>query len=175
MPYYRQGDIFLSLADKPQGLMVVFGHTGFNFMGPKWWEFSKTVPEWAEITNPFEELQDGPHEFKPNKWAWFFSEERNHGMRSRVLARVLDEAVHWAHENKIITIATNGIANTDHGLVTVRNLASDDRRALEISRMAQQYEEGLGVEITLISLNNVFVRLARRLARADAAARQQKD
>ena len=75
------------------------------------------------------------------------------------MATALDAALSWASRKHIKSIATNGIANTDHGRNTEYNRQSDERRARLLITYASAAEQKHGINIELISLNDVFVRV----------------
>jgi len=80
-------------------------------------------------------------------------------MEEGQLTRTLDDVFSWALENNIKSVATNGIANTDHGRETEHNRRSDEQRARFLVAYATNAEHKYGINIELISLNDVFVRV----------------
>jgi hypothetical protein len=131
MPKLTQGNIFEAQA----ALRIIFGHLGFNEMREMWVALKCHHPELYHIDDPFLELANNPQMVNTQKWLWFVPEEHNHGMTESRLKSALDAALSWAIENRITSIATNGIANTDHGMNTAHNRQSDDLRANLVRRV----------------------------------------
>jgi hypothetical protein len=156
MPVSSQGDIF-DAALRVQ-LAIVFGHVGFNEMRQCWDAFAENEPGIPKVQDPFAKLADHAIEWSKGKWLWFVAEQEDHGMTDEKLTSVLDAALSWASTNGIVTIATNGIANTDHGMITAQNRHSDEQRAAFLQAYAHEAEQKYGVSVELISLNDVFVR-----------------
>jgi len=156
MPHLSQGDIFQA-ASRLQ-LAIVFGHIGFNEMRQRWVDFAAKQAQLSHVRDPFTELAGGAVEWAPGKWLWFAEEQENHGMTDAQLTDTLDAALSWASQNGIASVATNGIANTDHGLITADNRISDEQRALYLEDYAKQAEQKYGLAVELISLNDVFIR-----------------
>jgi hypothetical protein len=154
MPKLMQGNIFESQAN----LSVIFGHKGFNEMHEKWVTFKSQNPSVRHIDDPFFELANRPQKVNAHKWLWFVPEEHNHGLTESRLKSALDAALSWAIENRITSIATNGIANTDHGMNTAHNRESDDLRAKFIIKYAEDLEQQHDITVELVSLNDVFIR-----------------
>jgi hypothetical protein len=115
MPHFLQGDIFQTAIENQHDLAVVFGHLGFNQMGPTWRAFRDHVPVLANIRDPFNQLVGQPHPIRTHQWIWFIPEERNHGMTDSTLTDVVKEVMEWAEARGIRTVITNGIADVDHG------------------------------------------------------------
>lgn len=158
MPQFRQGDVFAAIKDERAGLAIVFGHIGCNEMRKHWTAFAKGIPALSRVRDPFVELTDRPQQLSEHQWLWFIPEGENHGMTDERLTSALDRALRWASERGIRSIVTNGVANTDHGHDTASNRRSDDLRAQFLAEYAARMEEGLGLAIELISLNDIFVR-----------------
>lgn len=79
-------------------------------------------------------------------------------MTEAQLINALDAAFAWASRNQIASVATNGVADTDHGHDTAANRRSDEKRAALLKDYAKQAEQKYNFAIELISLNDVFVR-----------------
>ncbi len=79
-------------------------------------------------------------------------------MTEAQLTNALDAALAWASRNQLTSVATNGVANADHGPDTVINRRSDERRAALLNDYATQAEQKYKFFIELISLNDIFVR-----------------
>ncbi len=73
---------------------------------------------------------------------------------------MLDPAFAWAREKGLSSVITNGISDIDHGRDTDRDRNSDDQRAQFLICYSQEQERDGSVRITLISLNDIFVRNA---------------
>jgi len=159
MPQFSQGDVFEAVDTSRAGLAVVFGHIGFNEMRQCWSTFSTRHPQLAGVRDPFINLVNDPIQISDGRWLWFVSEEENHGMTEEHLVNTLDAALSWASTQHIKSVATNGVANTDHGVDTVHNRQSDEQRARFLVAYATAAEQQYGVNIELISLNDVFVRV----------------
>lgn len=156
MPELSQGDIFEAAARSD--VAIVFGHLGFNEMQLRWTTFSAQHAALAQVRDPFEELAGGAIEWTPGRWIWFVAEQENHGMTDAQLRDALNTALSWASARSLKSIATNGIMNTDHGHDSAINRQSDSARAAMLVRYAEQAEREHQVAITLVSLNDVFVR-----------------
>jgi len=156
MTKIAQGDIFQA-ASRVQ-LVIVFGHLGFNEMRQCWEAFKRNKGQLSQIQDPFMDLAGRAVEWVPGKWLWFVPEEQNHGMTETQLANALDGALAWASQNSIGSVATNGIANTDHGNNTADNRRSDEQRAAWLEDYARKAEQRYRMAIQLISMNDVFVR-----------------
>lgn len=156
MPKSSQGDIFQA-ASRVQ-LAIVFGHVGFNEMRQRWVVFAAERPELSHVRDPFTELAGRAIEWSPGKWLWFIAEQDNHGMTNAQLTNALDGAFSWASQRSIASIATNGVANTDHGRNTADNRRSDEERASFLEDYVAQAENRFGLAVELISLNDVFIR-----------------
>ena len=158
MPHYIQGDIFAASNERHADLAIIFGHIGLNEMRLSWRSFADRMPRLAHIRDPFSEMPCEPYQYSDGRWLWFFSGCDNHGMTDAQLESALEQALSWAQANDLRTVITNGIANTDHGHDTITNRQSDDSRVRFISGLAGNHERTKKVDITLISLNDAFVR-----------------
>ncbi len=156
MPVSSRGNIFDAAADVQ--LAVVFGHVGFNEMRHYWVSFSEKQPRIADTRDPFTDLAGRATEWSQGRWLWFVAEQQNHGMTDENLTASLDAALSWASSNGLTEVATNGIANIDHGQDTSKNRHSDEQRAAFLQTYARNAEKKYGVSVELISLNDVFVR-----------------
>jgi len=157
MPSSLHGDIFKEITHKAYDLAVIFGHIGFNEMSLSWREFRGLYSNLADVPDPFTMFGGQPVLIGNAQWIWFVPEEHNHGLTDQRLSEILSEVVKWCRSNNICSVITNGIADIDHTGVTAENRMSDDRRA----RYLRDYlckHEGDGLNFTLISLNDVFVR-----------------
>jgi hypothetical protein len=126
-------------------------------MNLKWKEFCKRHPK-LSCHNPFENFQNQYIEWSKGRWIVFIPEEKNHGMQTSILEKALKNAFIWAHQKNLNKIATNGIANTDHGRNKLNNRLSDNERAAWLYEYACLHECSYNFEITLASLNDVFIR-----------------
>lgn len=157
MPKYHQGDIFEIFNDDDFELAIVFGHTSFNFMGALWQKFKGDIPAWNEITDPFKSFRNTPQEYKVGKWFWFVSDrekEEKVGMSDSDIETKLKEIFFWAKDNNISRIITNGAG----GIYSEDKYQNDNRRAVLLKNLIEKYEDELKLDVTLISLNDVFVR-----------------
>ncbi len=158
MPQYLQGNVFQAAMARKADLAIVFGHIGFNEMRPTWLAFRVNVPDWSHINDPFTELADEPHQCPQGHWLWFIPDQDNHGMTQGQLVETLDTILEWAGNEGLRTIITNGIADVDHGHNTEANRLSDDHRAEFLGQFMAGQEAARGFKVTLISMNDVFVR-----------------
>lgn len=156
MPTLSQGDIFQAAARVQ--LAIVFGHRGFNQMQQTWSTFAAMQAELRHVRDPFTELSGRAVEWSPGQWLWFVSEQENHGMTDLQVTSALDAAFSWASQNGIASLAINGVANIDHGRNTADNRRSDDMRAALLQNYAAQAEQRHGMDVELVSLNDVFIR-----------------
>ncbi len=157
MPHHSQGDIF-QVAQRVQ-LAIVFGHVGFNDMRQCWLQFSQRIEQLSLVIDPFIEIAGRAIQWSPNNWVWFFPAQKNHGMSDEDLINALNSAFIWASRNGIESIATNGIANTDHGSCVDEKRSSDLKRAKFLKNYATQLEQRYQMTVELVSLNDVFVRV----------------
>ena len=155
MPELSQGDIF-EAASRVQ-LAIVFGHVGFNEMRQRWVAFAARNSQLIHVRDPFTKIASRAVEWSPGRWLWFVAEQKNHGMTDIQLTAALDAVLSWASQNAITSIATNGVANIDHGYNTSENRRSDEQRAAVLVDYAKS-AENRGFSIELISLNDVFTR-----------------
>ncbi len=159
MPRFSQGDIF-EAATRAQ-LAVVFGHVGLNEMRYCWERFAAKHPQLGHVRDPFTELAGRAVGWSAEKWLWFVADQQNHGMTDPQLTAALDAALVWASREAVTSVATNGVADTDHGRDTADNRRSDDRRVALLADHAARAEVKYGLAIELISLNDAFVRSLR--------------
>ena len=151
-----QGDIFQ--AARRVELTIVFGYVGFNQISLRWRDFAEDKPSLRQIRDPFTELRGDAVEWSPEKWLWFVPAQENHGMTDLQLTRALDAAFAWASAKRIKSVATNGIANTDHSGDTAANRRSHEKRAAWLIDFAKAAEQKHAINIELVSLNDIFVR-----------------
>ena len=151
-----QGDIFQA-AQRVQ-LAIVFGHIGFNQMTWYWRDFVEENPSLRHISDPFTTLHGNRVEWSPGRWLWFVPAQENNGMTDLQLTRALDAAFAWASAKRIKSVATNGIANTDHSGDTAANRRSHEKRAAWLIDFAKAAEQKHAINIELFSLNDIFVR-----------------
>ena len=138
--------------------MIVFGRLGFNQINMFWRPFAEQHPELRISHNPFRECPRQPIACDGHV-LWFVAEEDNHGMTDDQVTAALDEALEWAKANRIKSIATNGIMNSErHGHDARINRQIDDQRAAYLIAYAARVEEALGIRFELISLCDIFVR-----------------
>lgn len=159
MPQLSQGDIF-EAASRVQ-LAIVFGHVGFNEMRQCWVAFAARHDQLSVVRDPFAELAGRAIEWSPGRWIWFVAEQQNHGMTNAQLTAALDAALFWASQQGLKSVATNGVANTDHGHDTASNRQSDDERAAMLINYAERAERERHLALDLVSLNDVFTRHRR--------------
>jgi hypothetical protein len=154
---YARGDVFKVGCDEGYDFILVFGHVGLNDMAVTWRDFrSRFLKQFKAVDDPFSSI-GGPVMFSPGKWLQFVREEENHGMSTQRLRQVVDAAFGWAAESGLRSIITNGIMDTDHGLVPANNRASDDRRVRYLDELVHGHEHNFD-SIKLISLNDAFTR-----------------
>lgn len=150
-----QGDIFRA-APRVE-LTIVFGYVGFNQISLRWRDFAEDKPSLRQIRDPFTELRGDAVEWSPGRWLWFVPAQENHGMTDLQLTRALDEAFEWASEKGIKSVATNGIANTDHSGDTAANRRSHEKRAAWLIDFGKAAEQNHAINIELVSLNDILV------------------
>ncbi len=158
----KQGDIFQETLENRSGLAVVFGHIGFNEMKSAWKAFARRL-ELAEDSDPFSGqyglenplVIDGQDQ---KCHVVFIAEEQNHGMSDERLAEWIDEIRRRIQNNGYSRFVTNGVMNVDHGHDPGLNRISEDRRAQCLIRHFSEICESLNVPVTLISMNDVFIR-----------------
>ncbi len=153
----RQGNIFDSVHGPGPRLTIVFGHIGYNEMGPSWHAFRDSNPGVRNIVNPFEDT-DLPLRLDPNTWLWFVPAGVNNGMTDTDLLAKLDAVLDWAREQGIRYVATNGIRDVDRSRDKGANRFSDDRRTAILTKYLAERERVDSLQVTLVSLNDVFVR-----------------
>lgn len=161
MPICSQGNIF-DLAPKAD-LTVIFGHISFNDLGGTWLEFKRSHPEWEHIHDPFQAFQNKPQTISKGHWIWFVPDECNGGMSCERVVEVFDAITDWATEMKLRQILTNGIRSIDNEpdyLMAQANRSSDDHRAQFLVSLSRSYETAKKLKVTLISLTDIFVRIA---------------
>lgn len=166
MPTLLQGDIFSASRSGRYGLSIVFGHLGYNFMRSAWEDFSAQISSFAGTGDPFRERAGGRAMFQPGCWMEFHADReagnRQRGLTDERLAEVLGESLRWARGNEIKEVITNGVCNVDRAEspigATAINRASDNRRTEWLLGFAKRQETELGIRLTLMSLNDVFVR-----------------
>jgi hypothetical protein len=158
MPKFLQGDVFAT-ARNHAGLAVVFGYIGFNRFNLAWRAFAKTIPSLQSTHDPFA-IANQPIEYEPGRWAWFvrYSPENN-GLSDGEMRSALDRALSWAHGRGLTSITTNGVADTIAARSPLSREQSDARRARLLADLAAEYERRLGVSITLVSLDDQFVKM----------------
>jgi hypothetical protein len=158
MPTYIQGDIFTAALDAHYDAAVAFGHLGLNEMAQAWRNAQRRVREWNDIGDPFEANANNPMEIEGNtRFWWFVPAEQNNGMSTEQLRVIFKTIFEWARKNNLTTVITNGIQDTDHGMLTNANRTSDDIRVRLISEIMTNYERE-GFDVTLISLNDAYIR-----------------
>lgn len=157
MPVLAQGDIF-SAIPRAQ-LTIVFGHFGFTLLKLSWDRFLEKHPSLKKLGNPFEKCPNKPVELTDGCYLWFIPDGvPPRGLSDSQLETCLDEALRWASNNRITTIATNGVANTDHRHELNHDRRSDERRAAYLKEYAAEAEQRLGVNFELINMSDIFVR-----------------
>lgn len=153
----RQGNIFDSVRGPGPRLTIVFGHVGFNEMGPSWRAFRDSNPCLKDIDNPFESIAS-PFRFDLNTWIWFVPSGPNRGMADGDLLALLDVILDWAKGRHVRCVVTNGIRDVDHGRDRVANRASDDRRTSMLTEYLNTRKRVGRMEVEVISLSGAFVR-----------------
>lgn len=153
----RRGNVFDSVRGPGPRLTIVFGHVGYNEMGPSWQAFRGSCPGLRDIGDPFESAES-PLRLDSNAWLWFVPAGVNHGMADADLLARLDAILDWAKGNGVRYVVTNGIRDVDHGTDTTANRASDDRRTATLTKYMAERERADRLKVELISLNDVFVR-----------------
>jgi hypothetical protein len=166
MPTFKQGDIFSDCHSDEYGLAIVFGHLGYNFLRPTWENFSKKYANLSSIEDPFSQNANQPLEYRNGCWIIFIPDAdrllQRRGMTDEKLIETLSSSFEWASARAIKKIITNGIQNVDHAQsplgATAINRDSDNRRTKFLIDIINQYEKTTGMALTLISLNDVFLR-----------------
>ena len=159
MPSLRQGDIFETAVSEGFQLAIIFGHIGYNELQGYWRLFRQTVPAWAEIDDPFsgETLKGGANEYQPGRYVWFVESHRACGLLDEEFAAIIKKALDWAVEQGMTKIITNGV-NAPPTLHTFDNRLSDKQRTRLLAEIVSDYEQRHQLSITLMSLNDVFLR-----------------
>ena len=153
-----QSNIFdVDKSDENQ-LVVVFGHIGFNHMGVSYKRFAQSHSEFARIRNPFKEFSDQPVKLDNGSWFWFIGAEENHGLSTDRLKAKLDSILTWIARNTISSFVTNGISDINKNGITSDNKTSDDSHASFIMDYISNKKLHTSCDITLIIMNDVFVR-----------------
>ena len=160
MPICSQDNIFNAINENRAELAIIFGHIGFNEMGPHWADFAQKIDTFAHVRDPFSGLAGRPVQIPGGSWLWFVAEQENHGIAQDALVRILDNIFTWVREKGIQSVITNGVADIDHGRSTEANRQSDDMRALFLIQAAGAREQASGISIELTSLSDVFIRNA---------------
>ncbi len=158
---YDQGDIFSVGVAENRDLMIVFGRMGFNLVSGYWLKFRRAQDLPGDFKNPFKELAGSWLQYRPDKWIVFVAPTEGHGMSDDEVRKHIDDLLATAHCRNIRTVITNGIMDIDHDRDSAANRRSDDRRADLIDQIMRRHE-GHFASIKLISLNEVFIRLAKR-------------
>jgi|GEM_PF-3361512 len=155
MPHLSQGDIFKFISKGSHDLAVIFGHFGFNHMGIRWTEFRERTPEVRAISDPFsgEFGFHNPVRLRDGTSLIFVAEEQNHGIADHRIPEILQQIGDFIRLHNIRRVVSNGIRNVDPV-----GRESDDRRAQDLIRRFAELERRHNVEVTLTSLNDVFVR-----------------
>jgi hypothetical protein len=153
----RRGNIFDSVQGPGPRLTIVFGHVGYNEMGPSWQAFRDSNPSLRDIGDPFESAASPLH-VGSNAWLWFVPAGVNYGMADADLLARLDAILEWAKERSIRFVVTNGIRDVDHSTDKSANRASDDRRTAMLTKYLAERERVDRLQVALVSLNDVFVR-----------------
>ena len=156
MPVLAQGDIF-SAVSRAQ-MTIVFGHFGFTLLKVSWDRFLMSHPSLKKLRDPFKEIPNQPFRLNNECYLWFVPDGDERGLTDSQLEACLDDAVQWASTNRIRTIATNGVANTDHRHDLNHDRRSDERRAAYLKRFAAEAEQRLGIDFELINMSDIFVR-----------------
>lgn len=164
MPSLRQGDIFSASLSGKFGLSTVFGN--LRSMRSAWEDFKSQAPNLVVPDEPFSNPNPEPLMFQPGCSILFVPDSvapnQRRGMTDEQLTNVLGAALRWAKAHGVKEVITNGICNIDHALsphgATAINRASDDQRTDFLVQFLTQQEKELKVKITLMSLNDVFVR-----------------
>ena len=81
-------------------------------------------------------------------------------MTDQEITDTLNQTFAWARQQGLTTVITNGIADVHHGGDTAANRASDDHRTVFLIGLVSDHERHSCLQVTLISLNDVFVRNA---------------
>lgn len=158
MPRVLKGDIFATARANNSELAVVFGSIEFNQMNMYWRQFTRTIASLSHIRNPFSELSQQPCEYANGRWLWFIGAHHDDGLSDSDIVKALEAAFSWAHQMGLKAIITNGIADTgDVCDVTVKQKNNDHRAQLLIG-LTTDFERRFSLDITLVSLNNVFTR-----------------
>ncbi len=153
---YAQGDIFEVGPKEEYEFLLVFGHIGLGEMGHAWKEFKKRYANLKDVSDPFSH-GGSPISYFERRWVQFVPEEQNHGMSNEGLSQTINAAFGWAVEQGLRSVITNGIKDTDHGLITKNNRTSDDLRVRYLNELVSRYERNFD-SIKLISLNDAFTR-----------------
>jgi LmbE family N-acetylglucosaminyl deacetylase len=80
----------------------------------------------------------------------------NNGLTTDDLQTLLADALHWAREQYLFVVATNGARDTNYEIDDPRGI--DDERAKWLIKFATILEVRDGLEIYLRSPDDVFVR-----------------
>ena len=153
----RRGNIFDSVRGPGPRLLIVFGHVGYNELGPAWYSFRESYPGLKDIDNPFDDVVS-PLQLDAKTWLWFVPSGPNNGMTDSDLLARLDAVLDWAKERRFRFVVTNGIRDVDHCKDTAANRASDDRRTSMLTKYLFKRERTDRIEVEVVSLNDAFIR-----------------
>lgn len=160
MPRVLKGDIFATARAKNSELAVVFGSIEFNQMNMYWRKFTRTIASLRHIRNPFSELSQQPCEYANGRWLWFIGAHHDDGLSDSDIVKALEAAFSWAHQMGLKAIITNGIADTGDVCDVDEKQRNNDHRAQLLIGLTTDCERRFNLDITLVSLNNVFTRNA---------------
>lgn len=156
VPYLSQGDIF-ELASKAD-LTIVFGNFGPNPLCESWVRFRDANHLPGDLDDPFLYCRnEHPRiEWQSCRWIQFIETGVNNGLTTDDLQTLLADALHWAREQYLFVVATNGARDTNYEIDDPRGI--DDERAKWLIEFATILEVRDGLEIYLRSPDDVFVR-----------------
>ena len=158
MPSYLEGNILSPGPECAAQVAIVFGRMGAGEMALSWPDLAWGEPAFAHVRDPFERFKSRPVRASHGRWYWFIPSRLNHGLTDEQLREVFATVFAWAHGKELRAAISNGITNTDHTSDSLANRASIDRRARLMGELASEYERAYGMEISLIALNDAFVR-----------------
>jgi len=153
-----KGDIY-EIAEKMEcSLTIVFGHLGYNLMRECWVAFSRKHSTLSAIPDPFT-LLNGTHiQFRPGQWISFHFCDNWYGVSDAQLIELLNAEAQWASEQKINQLITNGARNVGAMTDSSFNRQLDDIRTSFLIDCCHRIQLEYELTVTLISLNDVFVR-----------------
>lgn len=161
MPIRRRGDILSTAKDEQFGLALIFGHVGYNDMRECWTKFCQQIAKFADVRDPFEpnEFCGEPQQYQDGQWMQFVETFEGAGITDSEIQESIERALIWAHAKGIKKIITNGAGDVGKIPNKVHNRELAAHRTEFLVKIFTRSEERLGLSVTLMSLNDVFMRM----------------